>query len=212
MPDRVRDPLLWETVTKSMLHGHCDSQRPCYKAGQNLCDKRYPRPFQEETQLADDGYPTYCRRSMPERQVEKHVNGSLRTFSNQHVIPYNPYLTRKYNCHINVEITSGIRAIKYIYKYIYKGEDRAIAQIQQEGPRDLNAPVNEVDRYVNARYITAHHACWRIFSFHMHKHDPCIYRLPIHLPDQQFVVYGDVANLEDVARSMQRGRTMLTAA
>lgn len=32
------------------------------------------------------------------------------------VVPYNPYLLKRYNCHMNVEVCSGIRAVKYLYK------------------------------------------------------------------------------------------------
>jgi len=30
-----------------------------------------------------------------------------------------------FNSHINVEIVSSIRSVKYLYKYIYKGHDAA---------------------------------------------------------------------------------------
>jgi hypothetical protein len=42
-------------------------------------------------------------------------------YDNRYVVPYNPGLSRKYNSHINVEVTTGVRAVKYIYKYIHKG-------------------------------------------------------------------------------------------
>ncbi len=45
---------------------------------------------------------------------------------NRWVVPYNPALLKHFNCHINVEYCGSIRAIKYIYKYIYKGYDRAV--------------------------------------------------------------------------------------
>jgi hypothetical protein len=46
-------------------------------------------------------------------------------FDNRWVVPYNPYLTMWYQCHINVEVCSSITAVKYLYKYVYKGHDRA---------------------------------------------------------------------------------------
>ena len=45
---------------------------------------------------------------------------------NRCVVPYNPYLTVKYNAHINVEIFTTVMAVKYLYKYVYKGPDRVI--------------------------------------------------------------------------------------
>ena len=45
---------------------------------------------------------------------------------NRNVIPYNLYLLKKYNCHINFEVVDSIKAIKYyINKYQMKGLDRS---------------------------------------------------------------------------------------
>ena len=35
---------------------------------------------------------------------------------NRHIVPYSPYLSKKYNAHINVEICSTINSCKYLYK------------------------------------------------------------------------------------------------
>ena len=34
--------------------------------------------------------------------------------NNQWVVPYNPYLVSKFDCDINVEICSTVKAVKYI--------------------------------------------------------------------------------------------------
>lgn len=44
---------------------------------------------------------------------------------NRHVVPYNPYLLHKYNCHINVEVTVFMYVVKYLFKYVCKGHDLA---------------------------------------------------------------------------------------
>ena len=44
------------------------------------------------------------------------------------VVPHNLYLATKYDCHFNIEISS-VKAVKYLYKYIYKGSDRALAKL-----------------------------------------------------------------------------------
>lgn len=44
-------------------------------------------------------------------------------------MPYNPYLLKKYDAHINVEIAKGVHATKYLVKYVNKGIDRATLAI-----------------------------------------------------------------------------------
>ena len=39
------------------------------------------------------------------------------------MIPYNPYLLALLDCHMNVEICSTLKLVKYLYKYIFKGHD-----------------------------------------------------------------------------------------
>ena len=50
---------------------------------------------------------------------------------NRYIMPYNPYLSKKYSVHINVEICSTINSCKYLYKYVYKGPDMASVQVVQ---------------------------------------------------------------------------------
>ena len=50
-------------------------------------------------------------------------------FTNQYVIPYCPQLLLLFNCHLNVEISAGLKTVKYLSKYIYKGPDRATMEI-----------------------------------------------------------------------------------
>ncbi|KAG3112201.1 hypothetical protein PI124_g10794 [Phytophthora idaei] len=69
---------------------------------------------------SESGYPEHHRRNQGRTTLRKDVE-----LDNRRVVPYNPYPCEKYNCHINVEICSTINAIKYTYKYVYKGPDRA---------------------------------------------------------------------------------------
>ncbi|KAL1930101.1 hypothetical protein VTP01DRAFT_1255 [Rhizomucor pusillus] len=47
------------------------------------------------------------------------------------IVPFNKYVLLKYNPHINVEICFSARSVKYLYKYVYKGHDRAIVRLQE---------------------------------------------------------------------------------
>ncbi|KAH7703395.1 hypothetical protein AAVH_29433 [Aphelenchoides avenae] len=55
--------------------------------------------------------------------------GGGRIADNRFVVPYCPYLLRRYNAHINCEVVAGLKAVKYLYKYIYTGLDRADVEI-----------------------------------------------------------------------------------
>jgi hypothetical protein len=63
------------------------------------------------------------------------------TYTNRDVIPYNPFLSAKYDCHINVEVCISVKAIKYIHKYIYKGHDRTTLEFSGD---------DEIKQYLDA--------------------------------------------------------------
>jgi len=49
---------------------------------------------------------------------------------NEFVVAYNPYLLAKYDAHINVEVCSTVKSVKYLYKYVFKGHDMATVEVQ----------------------------------------------------------------------------------
>lgn len=79
----------------------------------SICSKGYPKLFREETVDNVNGYPMYRSRDNANHIT---INGNV--VDNRWVVPYNPNLSRKYNAHINVEICSSIKSIKYIFKYL----------------------------------------------------------------------------------------------
>jgi len=48
------------------------------------------------------------------------------------VVPYNAYLLLRYNTRINVEYCASVKAVKYLYKYIFKGHDRAVVPLSPD--------------------------------------------------------------------------------
>ncbi|XP_065832961.1 uncharacterized protein [Oscarella lobularis] len=60
LPDPKKDPALFATITKHIIHGPCGPLNPrslCMKDGQ--CTKHYPRQFLRETVTSLNGYPLY---------------------------------------------------------------------------------------------------------------------------------------------------------
>ncbi len=50
--------------------------------------------------------------------------------NNRWIILYNLHLATKYHAHMNMEICSSISVVKYMYKYVYKGPNRATTVVE----------------------------------------------------------------------------------
>ncbi|XP_064648740.1 uncharacterized protein LOC135500954 [Lineus longissimus] len=68
---------------------------------------------------------------------------------------------------------------------------------------------DEIETYLNARYISASEAFWRIYNFPLHQKYPPVEKLPCHLPGEQVVLFEPDA----AANTVQNGQpiTKLTA-
>ncbi|RCN35395.1 hypothetical protein ANCCAN_18746 [Ancylostoma caninum] len=148
IPSRETEPDAYAAVTAFMIHRMCGVEDPnslCMRDGR--CSKRFPKPLRESTSMEVDGYPSYRRRNLT--TVE--ING--RVYSDEWVVPTNLYLLTKFNCHVNLEICGTISAVKYLYKYIYKGPDRARISIESELDGEGNPVVDEIKQHLNTRYV-----------------------------------------------------------
>ena len=85
-------------------------------------------------------------------------------------------------------------APKYLYKYVYKGEDRAMVRTEI-GDEDQRK--DEIRDFVDLRSIGSSEAAWQIFNFNITKKHPAVYALRCHLEDEQHVVF-DTDSLESV--------------
>ncbi|XP_035544174.1 uncharacterized protein LOC118347928 [Juglans regia] len=126
---------------------------------------------------------------------------------NRWVVPHNPYLLAKFDCHLNVEICSTIKAVKYLYKYIYKGHDRvAFNLIPGQNIQDID----EIQQFQSARWIAPPEAMWRIYGFILNEMHPSVYSLHLHLEDQHLVAFHAHDNLNNILRSDFTAKSMLT--
>lgn len=213
LPDPETDPIAYEIVVQSMLHGPCgplNEQSPCMRDGQ--CSKYYPKAFQATTTQSEEGYPIYRRRDNGRTATKKG-----HTLDNRFVIPYNIDLVVKYQAHINVEWCNKDRSLKYLFKYMNKGPDMALARIEQipsngghRSENDQELVIDEIENYIKCRYVSASEACWRIFSFIIQYKEPSVQRLTFHLEDQQEVYFEDDEHLDDVLERVGTKKTTLT--
>ncbi|XP_055904241.1 uncharacterized protein LOC129940040 [Eupeodes corollae] len=203
LPNKDEDPVLFEIVTKNMVHGPCGQENLtslCMKNG--ICTKKYTRRFVTETQTGEDGYPVYRRRDIDNggQIAALNVRGRTVNIDNRWIVPYTPILCRSFNAHINVEYCHSVQAIKYICKYINKGSDQATFSVR-------NAH-DEVENYLNGRYISTSEAVWRILEFPIHDRHPTVVHLAVHLENGQRV-YFSAENMQNIAQNPPK--TTLTA-
>ncbi|XP_027120495.1 uncharacterized protein [Coffea arabica] len=180
------------------LHKH----RHLHSLKGGICKDKYPKQFAESTRHGQNSYPIY-RRTDNKRTVK--VRGDH--LDNQWVVPYNAYLLSRFDCHMNVEICSTIQAVKYIYKYIYKGHDKILYQLSNG---EANQMLDEIKNFQSARWISAPEAMWRIYSFDLNEMHPSVMTLPVHLENQQPVTFPDQQSVDDVIKNAHLKKTMLT--
>ena len=113
IPDPRAQPILYEMVKRHMIHGPCGQLNlymySPYMKSRN-CNKGFPRPLTDETKFSVDGYPHYERHHRHTVFVRNH------TLDDQNFVPYNAYLLAKYDCHINVEVCTTVKSVKYIFE------------------------------------------------------------------------------------------------
>jgi hypothetical protein len=203
IPDKDKYPVLHSLVIKHMLHGPCGVlNRNCACMVDGECRFHYPRQFCEATQQGKDSYPLYRRRDDGQR-VE--IRGAK--LDNRWVVPYNLGLLMRYNCHINVEACSSIKACKYLFKYVCKGHDCASFSVSDA--KGEPGVINEIRQYRDARYIAPPEAVHRIFGFHLFGMYPYVLQLQCHLPNMQSVIIDESKNLEEILNNLAASMTTL---
>lgn len=177
IPDESINPRLYNIVKQFLIHGPCGKNNinsPCMNKSTMKCTKNFRKLFNEVTDYETTGYPIYRRRN----DGKKIVYSNNKIADNRYVVPYNPYLLLKFNCHINIEVCSTVLAMKYIFKYCYKGHNCALIEIKTINNDNLNEGNNEdleksvkelkydeIQQYINTRYVCPPEAMYRLFEF-----------------------------------------------
>ncbi|XP_044583970.1 uncharacterized protein LOC123264615 [Cotesia glomerata] len=217
IPNPMSDPTLFDIVTKNMLHGPCGD----WCLINNICSKKFPKQFRNETTMDGNGY-------LYNRRQDENITFSRNNFvfTNQHVVPYNKVLLKTFNCHINVKVVCSVTAVKYSFKYVYKGHNKAGITINGSVPNtrveslgeethsssnshdseNLNnvKDHDEVRDFVDARYIGPVEAVWRILSKHLQNKSHSIIRLPVHLPNEQSITINNDCNNDELREALQK--------
>ncbi len=122
-----------------------------------------------------------------------------------------------------MEICSSISIIKYLYKYVYKGPDRATTTVERwvdTFGQENNAEAvvangewqnrDEIKAYLEGRYVSTSEASWRLFSFRMHDGTSSATQLAVHEPGMHTVMYNDNASIFEIVNREQNQKTTFT--
>jgi hypothetical protein len=69
---------------------------------------------------------------------------------------------------------------------------------------------NEVEQYLDVRYVSALEATWCLFAMDMHEKQPNVVCFVLHLPPMHKVVFNPYDDAVNVIQRAQRERTTLT--
>jgi hypothetical protein len=146
--------------------------------------------------MSENGQPNYARPENGRQIIKKDF-----VLDNRWVVPYSPYLLKRYNCHINVEMVHDIQSVKYLYKYVYKGPDRAHAKL-------VDKVRDEVKYWIDGRYISAIEGCWKILRFLNQEKSHTIMPLPIHLEGEQTVYWEEGWDEDKIKEAMDKKKML----
>ncbi|GJX03277.1 DNA helicase [Tanacetum coccineum] len=188
LPNPDTDPEGYRVVSEMMVHGLCGlfhSDAVCMKEGK--CGKNFPIFFIANTLFDADGYVHYRRR-------ETHICTTRRgvDLDNAYIVPYNRQLCLAFHAYINVEsIMVGVG----------------------DPPADTNngsIQIDEIQNYIDGRFVCPHEACWRILKYDIHGRQPAVQILSVHLEGMQPVTFRDHQPLTLIVNDEGKTKTMLT--
>nr|GEV44267.1 DNA helicase [Tanacetum cinerariifolium] len=99
LPDPKTDPEGYRIISEMIVHGPCskaDASASCIK--ENLCSKKFPKKFNNETYFDKNGYVYYRRRYTGVEVTRRGMD-----LDNSFVVLYNRQLCIAFHAHINVE-------------------------------------------------------------------------------------------------------------
>ncbi|CDF41121.1 unnamed protein product [Chondrus crispus] len=189
-------------VLQHMIHNPCREHNPTAVC-MGDCRKGFPKSFKHESSQSDSEYYITYRRKAPSAggvSIERPSRIGRRqqpvVIDNSWVVPHSPVLLQSFACHLNVELcVSRVGGIKYLFKYVCKGQDRVTMEITAENER-----YDEISNFQDPRYVSASEAAWRLFSFDIVGRNPQVVRLALHLPNHHTVYFEEGRGQEAALR------------
>ncbi|KAG5586192.1 hypothetical protein H5410_046626 [Solanum commersonii] len=152
LPDSNKEAYLHSVVVHHMVNGPCghlNPTNPCLKS-KGHCKFKYTKDIFEQTLKGKNSYPIYRR-----QHTREHIKVRGQYLDNSRVVPYNPFLLAKFNCHMNVKICSTLMLSK----------------------KDKQIEVDEIKEHQSTRWVSLPKATWCLFGYPINEMMPSVYHL-----------------------------------
>ncbi|CAN6685799.1 unnamed protein product [Malus baccata var. baccata] len=192
IPNPNEEPKLYGAVLRHMIHDPCgihNSRSPCMKLGS--FKRNYPKPFAPTTVQGNDSYPVYRSRGNHDPVPLDH-NARIMV-DNRWVIPYNSWLSSDMIVILMLRFVAALRVLSIL-----------AFEVHHEPIQD------EIKQFVDARWVCAPEALWRIFKFVTNRLYPSVERLQIHLLEGQTIHFYPHQRVVDILADDTNSMTMLT--
>ena len=215
---------LYNIITSYNLHD-CTDTSLCYQHGKATCKKGFPKPVRETTRVGD-GYAEYRRLPIDrchsvEKLVAKGKKGAkkgkygrfCKVYGDQHVVSYNPAVSKLWDGHANVEACYSLGVPAYAIKYVYKGpQSKVFVQLSkgkvvdnplitvEDGKKLIH--VNEQAEYRAYNYLTGAEAHMNMIGPGPFLLSAKVIRIAVHLKHDTSIMCADAEPVEHIAKRL----------
>lgn len=197
-PEAAKQRELRELVLEHMVHNDCSGPNgrrcPCWDDVKKGCGGNFPFAFAPTSSMGDERRKAVLRRRQGAAWT---ANVNSRRVTNEYVVPYNASFLLKYRCHMNVEVVTQAYAIKYLFKYVFKGHDNASSAVHA-----TKRHIDQIGNYQDHRYLGSAEACWRIFKFSIHESTETVYRMVVDIKSERRQRYIEGNEVDAAEREM----------
>jgi len=141
-----------DLIGECQIHTCAVANNGCKKTALSPC-KRHFDTFvpNDRTTFDDRGRPVYRRPK----------DRDLR------VVGHNPFILLDWGAHHNVESSTSVLSILYLYNYLFKGNNKVIARALRDPDRQKEdaVPIDENDVYLKGRVLCAHDGTGRALGY-----------------------------------------------
>lgn len=88
--------------------------------------------------------------------------------------------------HANVKFAGSVELFEYLYKYLFKGPDKAEYDVTMDA-----TVVDEIKESLRGRYLCATEGAWRIFGYVTYDRSPSVVCLPVHLEGDDWIEFKE---------------------